>query len=190
MTQTHQRAEGQSWLTGESVKRDGARRVERRKEDSRIRRHQIRITDGSVRLPGRRGKWSFGLFAAVSIEAIGLSDTAALERHQPRRPTWPRLPVRPDDAALWRRRPRPPSTVSHKRLCSEHKSSSLADIARTAAFGQKQRRVCPQRQMPARTRRQGSPHAMQQTRYSPAAQPAPSSAGSSSRPSTWSSAFS
>jgi hypothetical protein len=48
--------------------------------------------------------------------------------HQPRRPTRLRLPVRPGDAALWPRRPRPPSTVSHELLNSKHKSSSLAGI--------------------------------------------------------------
>jgi hypothetical protein len=32
------------------------------------------------------------------------------------------------DAALWRRRPRPPSTVSHELLNNKHKSSSLAGI--------------------------------------------------------------
>jgi hypothetical protein len=44
------------------------------------------------------------------------SDTAALERHQPRRPMRPRLPVRPSDAARRRRRrdrhPRPLATNS------------------------------------------------------------------------------
>jgi hypothetical protein len=39
-----------------------------------------------------------------------------------------KLPVRPGDAALWRRRPRLPSTVSDKLLNSKHKSSSLAGI--------------------------------------------------------------
>jgi hypothetical protein len=57
--------------------------------------------------------------------------TAGSERQQPRRPTRRRLPVRPGDAALWRRRPRPPSTVSHELLSSKHKSSSLAGTART-----------------------------------------------------------
>ena len=51
-----------------------------------------------------------------------------VERHQPRRPTRPRLPVRPGDAALLRRRPRPSSTVRHELLNSKHKSSSLAGI--------------------------------------------------------------
>ena len=60
-----------------------------------------------------------------------------MERHQPRRPTRPRLPVCPGDAALWRRRPRPPSTVSHELLNSKHKRSSLAGTARSAAFGDK-----------------------------------------------------
>src|SRR5450755_4172968 len=48
-----------------------------------------------------------------------------MERHQPRRPTWPRLPVRPGDAAACR----PPSTVSHESLDSKHKSSSIAGTA-------------------------------------------------------------
>ena len=47
-----------------------------------------------------------------------------------------------------------PSTVSHELLNSKHKSSSLADIARTAAFGQTQPRRAAAR-IPARTRRQG-----------------------------------
>ena len=85
--------------------------------------------------------------------ALGVGDeTTGWERHQPRRPTRPRLPVRPGDAALWRRRPRPPSPlvsraaldqklpVSHELLNSKHKSSSLAGIARTAAFGQEEPR--------------------------------------------------
>ena len=42
--------------------------------------------------------------------AVGLELTRAMERQQPRRPTWPRLPVRPGDAAACR----PPSTVSHE----------------------------------------------------------------------------
>ena len=73
--------------------------------------------------------------AALTRRRSKRTDTTALERHQPRRPTRPRLPVCPGDAALWRRRPRPPSTVSHELLNSKHKSSSLAGIARTAAFG-------------------------------------------------------
>ena len=47
---------------------------------------------------------SFGLQAVVSIELVGLSNAAASERNQPRRPTRLRLPVRPGDAALRRRR--------------------------------------------------------------------------------------
>jgi hypothetical protein len=67
------------------------------------------------------------------------------QRPQPRRPTRPRLPVRPGDAALWRRRPDGPSyTVSHELLSSKHKSSSLAGIARTAGPGQKELRKRPQ----------------------------------------------
>jgi hypothetical protein len=63
------------------------------------------------------------------------------QRPQPRRPTRPRLPVRPGDAALWRRRPDGPSyTVSHELLSSKHKSSSLAGIARTAGPGQQRSR--------------------------------------------------
>ncbi len=51
-----------------------------------------------------------------------------------------RLPVRPGDAALWRRRPdgSPPPLATN--LDSKHKSSSLAAIARSAAFGQRQPR--------------------------------------------------
>ena len=45
---------------------------------------------------------------------------------------------------------RPPPLVSHELLNSKHKSSSLADIARTAAFGQRQprerQRPCPPRE--------------------------------------------
>ena len=69
---------------------------------------------------------------------IGHSWLPDWERHQPRRPSRPRLPVRPGDAALWPRRPRPASTVSHELLSSKHKSNSLAGIARTAASGVKQ----------------------------------------------------
>jgi hypothetical protein len=83
--------------------------------------------------------------AAVSHDLSEARIAAGLERHQRRRPTRPRLPVRPGDAALWRRRPRPPSTVSHEVLNSTHKSSSLAGIARTAASGQsRQRRTLAQ----------------------------------------------
>ena len=89
--------------------------------------------------------FSVGLRAAASANEIGAAETASSERHQPRRPTRPRLPVRPGDAALWWRRPRPPCTVSHVLLNSTHKSSSLAGIARTAAFGQsRQRRTLAQ----------------------------------------------
>jgi hypothetical protein len=83
---------------------------------------------------------SCGLLAAVSIDVTGLSDTAALERLQLRRPTRPPPPVRPSDAAPRQRRPRPPSTVSYGLLSSKPKSSSLAGIARTVAFGQIQPR--------------------------------------------------
>ena len=78
-----------------------------------------------------------GLLPAASADGIRAPDTAALERHQPRRPAQPRLPVRPGDAALWRRRRdgRPPPLATNS-LSSKHKSSSLAGIARTAASGQ------------------------------------------------------
>jgi len=55
--------------------------------------------------------------------------------------------VRPGDAALWRRRPWPPSTVSHECLSCKHESGSLAGIARTAASGQRQ----PSRARPRHT---------------------------------------
>jgi hypothetical protein len=84
----------------------------------------------------------------------------APERQQPRRSARPRLPVRPGDAALWRRRPRLPSTVSQGLLSSKHKSNSLGGIARSAAFGQMQPRErrgpCARRGHPDRpARRQG-----------------------------------
>ena len=45
-----------------------------------------------------------GLLAAISIDASGLSDAGPLERQEPHRRARPRLPVRPGDAALRRRR--------------------------------------------------------------------------------------
>ena len=57
-----------------------------------------------------------------------------------------------------------------------HESSHQRAAGLTTPPGQKQPRVRPQRQMPARTRRQGSPHAMYQTPYSTPAGPSVASA--------------
>ena len=54
---------------------------------------------------------------------------APVERHQPRRPTRPPLPVRPGDAALLRRRRRPSSTVSHELLNSKPSTRAAASLA-------------------------------------------------------------
>ena len=113
----------------------------------------------STLLAGCRVLWqaSRPLLTASSRSPPASRKTPPLERDQPRRPTRPRLPVRPSDAALWRRRPRPPSTVSHELLNNKHKSSSLADIARTAAFGQPQPRNCQTQVAALRDRRQCRP---------------------------------
>ena len=52
----------------------------------------------------------------------------ATERHQPRRPTRPRLPVRPGDTALRRRRPdgRPPPLATNSRIERTRGAASLA----------------------------------------------------------------
>jgi hypothetical protein len=76
---------------------------------------------------------------SLTVERRALERQWRLSRwnaRQPRPPTRPQLPLRPGDAALWRRRPdgRPPA-ASHELLSSKHKSSSLADTARTAASG-------------------------------------------------------
>jgi hypothetical protein len=83
-------------------------------------------------------------FGEVSIGHIRAGQAPGSERHQPRRPTRPRLPVRPGDAALCRRRTwRSLSTVSHELLSSKHKCSSLAGTAQTAASGQPRPRPRP-----------------------------------------------
>ena len=59
---------------------------------------------------------AFGATQKSQTHHVGPRTTAGSERHQPRRPSRPRLPVRPGDAAPWRRQPGPPSTVSHELL--------------------------------------------------------------------------
>ena len=56
-----------------------------------------------------------GLLAAVSTRVTGAGETARTERQQPCPPTPPQLPLRPGDAALWRRRPggRPPPLATN-----------------------------------------------------------------------------
>jgi hypothetical protein len=66
-------------------------------------------------------------------------ETVEMERQTATPTDTAQLPLRPGDAVLWRRRPdgRPPA-ASHELLSSKHKSSSLADTARTAASGVEQ----------------------------------------------------
>ena len=70
-----------------------------------------------------------GLLAAVSTRVTEAGETAP-NGTPPATPTVPATAARPpDDAALWRRRPRAPSIVSHELLDGKHKSSILAGIA-------------------------------------------------------------
>ena len=130
---------------------------------------------------------SGSLAAATAITAAFNPSGSARRRRrddwlgtpQPRRPTRPRLPVRPGDAAPWRRRPRPPSTVSHELLNNKHKSSSLAGIARTAAFGQGSH---VPRQWPARPMRPKSPAHRRMLARQRAVQERPAAYAESPRP--------
>jgi hypothetical protein len=89
--------------------------------------------------PGRRQASRQPQHAPQAAAACGGRRVVGLERHQPRRPTRPRLPVRSGDAALCRHRPQRPPLATNS-LNSKHKSSSLAGTAQTAASGQQRPR--------------------------------------------------
>jgi len=75
------------------------------------------------------------------IELVGLSNAAASERHEPRRSTQLRLPVRPGDAALSRRLVGLIGSGASQDLDgSKHESDSLLATAWTAGIGQMESR--------------------------------------------------